>query len=149
MEKFALQQKTLPVMGGYDETGQMTTDPQKILETKRSLPIGYWKGSGLALLLDLLATILSGGKSTFEITAQKIESAVSQVFIAINLSSLPNSSGINSIINSIIKDYHSAEPDDTSNNILYPGERVLQTRKENIEIGIPVNIDIWNEILAL
>ena len=149
MEKFAMQQKTLPVMGGYDETGQMTTDPQKILETKRSLPIGYWKGSGLALLLDLLATILSGGKSTFEITAQKIESAVSQVFIAINLSSLPISSGINSIINSIIKDYHSAEPDDTSNNILYPGERVLQTRKENVEIGIPVNIDIWNEILAL
>ncbi|HLL42798.1 MAG TPA: 3-dehydro-L-gulonate 2-dehydrogenase [Segetibacter sp.] len=149
MEKFAMQQKTLPVMGGYDETGQMTTDPQKILETKRSLPIGYWKGSGLALLLDLLATILSGGKSTFEITAQKIESAVSQVFIAINLSSLPNSSGINSIINSIIKDYHSAESDNTSNNILYPGERVLQTRKENVEIGIPVNIDIWNEILAL
>jgi len=149
MEKFAMQQKTLPVMGGYDETGQMTTDPQKILETQRSLPIGYWKGTGLALLLDLLATILSAGKSTFEITAQKVESAVSQVFIAIKLSSLPNSSRINSIINSIIKDYHSAEPDDTNNNILYPGERVLQMRKENIEIGIPVNIDIWNEILAL
>ncbi|HEX8677536.1 MAG TPA: Ldh family oxidoreductase, partial [Segetibacter sp.] len=95
MEKFAMQQKTLPVMGGYDETGQMTTDPQKILETQRSLPIGYWKGTGLALLLDLLATILSAGKSTFEITAQKVESAVSQVFIAIKLSSLPNSSGIN------------------------------------------------------
>lgn len=149
MEKLAMQQKTLPVAGGYDETGQMTTDPQTILETKRSFPIGYWKGSGLALLLDLLATILSGGKSTFEITAQKTEAAVSQVFIAIKLSSLPNSSLINSVINSIIKDYHSAEPDNTSNNILYPGERVLQTRKENLEIGIPVNITVWNEILAL
>lgn len=149
MEKFAMQQKTLPVAGGYDETGQMITDPQKVLETQRSLPIGYWKGSGLALLLDLLATVLSGGKSTFEITAQKTESAVSQVFIAIKLSSLQNSSAINSVINSIIKDYHSSEPDDTSNNILYPGERVLQTRKENSENGIPVNTDVWNEILAL
>lgn len=149
MEKFAMQQKTLPVAGGYDETGQMTTDPQKILETKRSLPIGYWKGSGLALLLDLLATILSGGKSTFEITAKKIESAVSQVFIAIKLSSLQNSTIINSVINSIIKDYHSAAPDDTSDKILYPGERVLQTRKVNLEIGIPVDVTVWNEILAL
>ncbi len=149
MEKFAMQQKTLPVAGGYNETGQMTTDPQKILETQRSLPIGYWKGSGLALLLDILAAILSGGKSTFEITAQKSESALSQIFIAIKLSSLQNSSSINSVINSIIKDYHSAEPDNTSNNILYPGERVLQTREENTKKGIPVNIDVWNEILAL
>lgn len=149
MEKFAMQQKDLPVKGGYDETGQMTTDPQKVLETQRSLPIGYWKGSGLALLLDLLATILSGGKATFEITAQKTESAVSQVFIAIKLSFLQNSPAINSVISSVINDYHSAEPDDTSNPILYPGERVLQTRKENKENGIPVNIDVWNEILAL
>lgn len=100
-------------------------------------------------MLDLLAAVLSGGKSTFEITAQESESALSQVFIAIKLSSLQNSSAINSLINSIIEDYHSARPDDTSNNILYPGERVLQTRKENTENGIPVNIDVWNEILAL
>lgn len=149
MEKFVMQQKALPVVGGYDETGQMTTDPQKVLATQRSLPIGYWKGSGLSLLLDILATALSAGKSTFEITAHEVESALSQVFIAIKLSSLQNSSAINSVINSIIQDYHSAEPDDTSNNILYPGERVLQTRKENSEKGIPVNTAVWKEILAL
>lgn len=149
MEKFAMQQKVLPVPGGYDEAGQMTTDPKKILETQRSLPIGYWKGSGLSLLLDLLATILSGGKSTFQITAQKSESSVSQVFIAVKLSSLHNSFAINNIINNIIADFHNAAPGGTSDKIRYPGERVLLTRKENTENGIPLNSKVWNEILAL
>lgn len=149
MEKFAMQQKVLPVPGGYDEAGQITTDPQKILQTKQSLPIGYWKGSGLSLLLDLLATILSGGKSTFQITEQNTESAVSQVFIALKLSSLYNSPAINGIINSIITDYLTAEPKSTTDKMLYPGERVLQARKENLINGIPVNKDIWDEILAL
>lgn len=149
MEKFSMQQKPLPVPGGFDETGQMTTDAGKILETKRSLPIGYWKGAGLALLLDLLAAILSSGNATFQVTAQKVESGVSQVFIAIKLSSLSNSSAINNLINNIIADYQDAEPVEDSDKILYPGQRVLQTRKENTQNGIPVNIDVWNEILAL
>lgn len=149
MEKFAMQQKPLPVPGGYDEAGQMTTDPKKVLQTQRSLPIGYWKGSGLSLLLDILATILSGGKSTFQITEQKSESAVSQVFIAFKLSSLYNSSAINNVINGIIADFHNAAPGETSDKILYPGQRVLLTRKENTENGIPVNSKVWDEILAL
>jgi len=149
MEKFAMQQKPLPVPGGYDEAWQMTTDPKKILETQRSLPVGYWKGSGLSLLLDLLTTVLSGGKSTFQITEQKSESAVSQVFIAVKLSSLYNSSAINNVINNIIADFHNAAPGGTSDKIRYPGERVLLTRKENTENGIPVNSKVWEEILTL
>lgn len=149
MGKFAMEKQELPVPGGYNEMGQMTTNPEEILKTKRSLPIGYWKGSGLSLLLDLLAAILSGGKSTFQITEQKIESAVSQVFIAIKLSLLNNSYAINSVINSIISDYHNSLPDDSFNRILYPGERVLLIRKDNTERGIPVNKQVWDEIIAL
>jgi len=149
MEKFAMEKKLLPVPGGYDETGQMTTDPREILKTQLSMPIGYWKGSGLSLLLDLLATILSGGNSTFQITQHRVESAVSQVFIAVKLSALNNSGGINNIINSIIEDYHSSLPDSSFNKIFYPGERVLQTRKDNFERGIPVNKQVWDEITAL
>lgn len=149
MEKFAMQGKTLPVPGGYDEKGQMTTDPTKVLKTQRSLPIGYWKGSGLSLLLDILAAVLSSGRATYEITEQKVESAVSQVFIAISLSNLHNSSAINTVINNIVRDYHSASPDDSNNAILYPGERVLQTRNKNSVEGIPVNMEVWSEILKL
>ena len=33
--------------------GNLTSDPGAIEESRRILPTGYWKGSGLALALDL------------------------------------------------------------------------------------------------
>src|SRR5690606_12554923 len=63
MEMQRLKGGQLPVPGGFDKNGNLSTDPDAILETKRTLPIGYWKGAGLSLLLDLLATVLSGGLS--------------------------------------------------------------------------------------
>jgi LDH2 family malate/lactate/ureidoglycolate dehydrogenase len=48
-------------------------------ETKRALPIGFWKGSGLTIVLDMIAASLAGGQSTHEIQAQGAEYAVSQV----------------------------------------------------------------------
>ena len=36
-------------------TGELTRDPAAIEASRRLLPIGFWKGSGLALVLDLVA----------------------------------------------------------------------------------------------
>jgi 3-dehydro-L-gulonate 2-dehydrogenase len=148
MELKKIQGEELPVSGGFDENGKLTTDPEKILQTNRSLPIGYWKGSGLALLLDILATILSGGLSTHEISRQKAEVNVSQVFIAINISKLQNSSAIAMALDQIIEDYKNAEPDNNVGSIRYPGENVVRIRKENLENGIPVTKQIWDEIMS-
>jgi LDH2 family malate/lactate/ureidoglycolate dehydrogenase len=54
------------------KTGNLTKDPAAIIESRRPLPIGYWKGAGLSLLLDLLATILSAGLSTHEISKEML-----------------------------------------------------------------------------
>lgn len=148
METAAMKKEQLGVPGGYDEEGQITTDPGAIYASRRPLPIGYWKGSGLALMLDILATILSGGKSTHEISKEK-ETGVSQVFIAIDISKLKNYPLIQSSIENIIKDYHDSLPVNEKSDITYPGERVLRTRKKNTEAGIPVEDSIWNEILQL
>ena len=43
--------------------GNLTTDPGEIEKTWRVLPMGYWKGSGLSIALDLIATVLSDGNS--------------------------------------------------------------------------------------
>ena len=56
LESTRLAGRQLPVPGGCDEDGQLTTDPAAIEKSGRALPIGYWKGSGLSILLDLIAT---------------------------------------------------------------------------------------------
>jgi len=149
IESHARKGEGLSLPGGYDNNGELTTNPAEILESHRPIPIGYWKGTGLALLLDLLASILSGGLSTHEISKHKSEYGVSQVFIAFNIKKLSNYPGISRSINAIIEDYKNSSPESDTQKIVYPGEQVLLRRKENLSNGIPVEKVIWDEIIKL
>jgi 3-dehydro-L-gulonate 2-dehydrogenase len=149
MELQSLKGEKLPVPGGYDKDGNLSNDPDAILQTKRTLPIGYWKGSGLSLLLDMLATVLSGGLSVAEIDKLPAECNVSQVFIAINLSGLHHYNRIPDLLRNIIEDYHSSVPEKATGKVRYPGERILQLRRENSAHGVPVLKNVWDEIESL
>ncbi|MEO5602140.1 MAG: 3-dehydro-L-gulonate 2-dehydrogenase [Cyclobacteriaceae bacterium] len=142
------KKEMLPIPGGYDKKGNLTTDPAAIMESWRPLPIGYWKGAGLSLLLDVLATILSGGLSTSQISQQKFETNLSQIFIAIDISKLYNYSTIATAIQQIVDDYHASIPEKAGTKIRYPGEQVLAVRKENSEKGIPVLRKTWEEVIG-
>ena len=149
MEQVAMRNELLPVNAGFDKEGKLTNDPAAILATRRLIPTGYWKGAGLSLVLDLLSTILSAGLSTHEISKVPVEYGLSQVFIAIDLSKLGNHSSIAAAIENIINDYHQSVPDNESQKITFPGERVMQSRKKNTENGIPVLKKVWNLITEL
>jgi 3-dehydro-L-gulonate 2-dehydrogenase len=149
MELAAMKNEKLSFDGGFDAEGKLTKDPSAILSTRRVLPTGYWKGSGLALLLDILAAILAGGLSTAEISKENMEYGLCQVFIAIDLSALKNYASIATVVENIIADYHASVPIDESKKVTYPGERVLVTRKKNLAEGIPVQQKIWESILEL
>jgi 3-dehydro-L-gulonate 2-dehydrogenase len=138
----------LPVPGGFDAEGDLTTDASAILDSRRLLPIGYWKGSGLALLLDLLAAALSGGLATVEISKRKDEYGLSQVFIAFDMLQLVTRNQIESLVSAAIADLRQSVPGGTG-EVLYPGERVARARAENILKGVPVDAAIWGEILSL
>src|SRR5882672_1756721 len=100
----------LPVDGGFDSTGQLTRDPGAIEASGRPLPIGYWKGSGLALMLDLVAGLLSGGQVTHQIAADpEQESKLSQVFIAFDLRVLDGPGTSEEIADRVIR-YLQASP---------------------------------------
>lgn len=148
MELSVLKNEKLSVIGGYDKEGNLTNEPDLILESWRTLPIGFWKGAGLSFLLDVLAAILANGLSTHEITKQPAEMASSQVFIAIDMSKLANFTSITATIDTIIQDYKTSIPINEQSKISYPSERVLATRRKNTEGGIPVWESIWQEVLA-
>ena len=149
LELSSMKNETLSVYGGFDTEGTLTKNPAAILASNRPIPMGYWKGSGLALLLDLLATILSGGLATHEISTREGEYDLSQVFIGIDISKLGDHSNIAKVVQEIIDDYHRSVPAGESKKILYPGERVLLTRKNNSANGIPVIKEVWDEIRQL
>ncbi len=147
MELAAAKGEKLSVAGGYDSEGNISDDPNEILKSWRSMPVGYWKGAGLSLLLDILAAILSGGLATSEISKETVEYRLSQVFIAIDITKLGNHSSITQVIEKIIQDYHKSNPIDESKKITFPGERVLSIRKKNLENGIPVLETVWDLVM--
>jgi len=149
MELTAMKNENLQVYGGYDAEGNLTKDPAAIIKSRRPLPVGYWKGAGLSLLLDLLATVLSAGLSTHEISKRNIEYGLSQVFISISIKKLSGHSSIPVLIENIITDYKQSVPENELASISYPGERVLNNRRRNAENGIPVMKQVWDEILTL
>ena len=133
----------LPVAGGYDVNGELTTDPAALEASKRLLPIGFWKGSGLSLVLDMVAALLSGGSATFQIPLEpERETGLSQVFMAIRLP-IDQAESV-SLIEGVLA--YTQQSSSTGDRVRYPGERTLATRKRNLEEGIPVQPAVWDEV---
>ena len=149
LASYRMRGEQLPVDGGFDAAGKLTRDPAAIEASRRPLPIGYWKGSGLALMLDMVAGLLSGGQFTHQIIAEpERETNLSQVFIAFDPSSLSQAEMPARLVDEIIEHLQSPLPP-AGESVRYPGEQVLQTRKENLAKGIPVEPSIWREVQEL
>jgi len=144
LQQSSLKKEELPVYGGYDEEGNLTNDPSAIIKSRRALPIGYWKGSGLAFILDVLLTAISGGKSTAAINSTVKESGVSQFFLCLYKSDYNQM-----LIDEIIRYTKSSAPAGPGGHISYPGENTLATRRMNELNGIPVDKRIWEELLKM
>lgn len=139
----------LPVPGGYDSDGNLTRDPGIIMDGRRALPIGYWKGAGLSLVLDLIAALLSGGKSAYQIAQLGAEVSVSQVFIAFDMESTLAQEDRKQMVDEVIQDLQAAEPLEGHEPPRYPGEGMLNQRRESMENGISIEDSLWEQVLAL
>jgi 3-dehydro-L-gulonate 2-dehydrogenase len=140
--------KQLPVPGGYDTKGNITTDPAEIEKTWRVLPIGFWKGSGISIVLDMIAAALSDGNTVTEVgRLSEDEYALSQVMIAIDVERISQSR--EDVIKTIIDDIKASEKVNEGQEILYPNEPSYIVREENLKMGIPVHDEVWEQILAL
>jgi 3-dehydro-L-gulonate 2-dehydrogenase len=146
-----LKNKKLPYPGGFDNNGNLTDDPAAIEETRRVLPIGYWKGSGFSIMLDLIAALLSGGLSTSGIDKLNRGScgSCSQIFLAIDPLKNNSQEFVDNVLNETIGQLKSSVPANENERIYYPGEQSLKTRKENMSLGIPVDDDIWTRVKSL
>jgi 3-dehydro-L-gulonate 2-dehydrogenase len=127
----------LPVDGGFDSAGRLTRDPAAIEESQRVLPVGYWKGAGLALMLDMIAAILAGGLATHQIPMEpEREIGVSQIFLAMDPAALGPRSAAIEMADRIV----------ASSGSHYPGQRALELRAENRALGVPVEEAVWREV---
>lgn len=135
LASYRMRGELLPVPGGFDTAGELTRDPAAIEASGRPLPIGYWKGSGLSILLDMIAALASGGRATHEVQRHpEKETGLSQVFIALDAGS-----DASHVVDRVV----------ASLSVRYPGQRTLETRARSLAEGIPVEPSIWERVRNL
>jgi len=149
MLNFDREGKKLPFPGGFDSEGKLTDNPGEIISSQRPLPIGYWKGASLSLTLDILASLLSGGRATKDLSVSEGEMGPSQIFIVINPTLFSNESANDNLINEILSYFKSAETIDENTKIYYPGEIALNKKKKNIKEGIDLDDKIFQRVNEL
>ena len=150
LESTSMAGELLPYPGGFDTEGHLSTDPAAILKSWRVLPMGFWKGSGLSLVLDLVAAVLSQGHSTREIgTFGGDEYGLSQVFIVMDAGSGAAKGYADELISATVAHMKASPRDTDSGEIRYPGERELRVRKQHMAEGVDVDDRVWRSILAL
>ncbi len=141
----------LPFPGGYDRDGRLTDDPAAIEDSRRALPIGYWKGSGMAVMLDVMAALLSGGKPGYAMDAVRDGSCTGccQIFMVFDPEHFCGKTYAEELAAQMIAHIHASEPAEKGGAVRYPGEGVLITREENERLGIPVDETVWNTVRSL
>ena len=144
LQEYELRNEPLPVTGGYDNNGRLTTDAAAIYQSKKVLPIGYWKGSGLSMVLDMLVTALSGGRSVAKISESGAEYGLSQFFLCLQPQHM-DEAAIEEIIQYTKRDI----PSFSHNPVRYPGESVYAIRQKSLREGVEVNEHIWQQVMEM
>jgi 3-dehydro-L-gulonate 2-dehydrogenase len=130
--------------GGFDQQDRLTRDPSEILRSGRILPTGLWKGSAFAMVLDLAAAIISGGYTSREIGTHGAETALSQVFIAIDPSRYMSADQMEAMVEQSMDAHTGSNP-----GTRFPGQRSSSEGRVSREEGIEVPDALWEEILTL
>ena len=151
LQVMRLAGKQLPYPGGFDKDGNLTSDPGAIEESMRILPTGYWKGSSMALVLDMAAAMLSGGRSGDQMDDEGRGSCTgcSQIFIAFDPYLFSSEKEVEEMLTRRIDRVHHAKPQREGDTVSYPGERTVATRAEHLANGVEVDESVWNEVCAL
>jgi 3-dehydro-L-gulonate 2-dehydrogenase len=150
LASYSAKKEALPVPGGYDGEGTLTTDSAAIERSQRALPIGFWKGSGLSFVLDILGAMLGGGKATHQFSSDALaEVGQSQVFLAIAPSAVGETEQMRATVEGAIAAVHAATPVVEGKPARYPGEGALRVREESMRLGVAVEDAAWDGFVKL
>jgi 3-dehydro-L-gulonate 2-dehydrogenase len=150
LEVNRLAGRQLPVDGGFDDDGRPTRDPGTVERNRRIMPMGFWKGSGMSIVLDMIATLLANGQSVASVTEDmKDEHSVSQVFIAIEVDRLIPGRDKEEKLKRIMDYVVTAERSDPNVAIRLPGHEFPAMKRENEAQGIPIDPSVWARVKGL
>ncbi len=131
----------MPAGWAADKDGKPTTDPREGL-SGFLLPVGGHKGYGLAVMVDLLAGLLSGAAFLTNVQAWDKNPGIAQnlghVFILIDTSKLGSGAWLHSRMTEFQSILHETPAADPANPVIAPGEREMKAYEKSRQNGVSV-----------
>lgn len=153
--KLILAQKlgeSIPEGWALDADGNPTTDPKEG-RAGTLLPIGGPKGSGLAIMVDVLCGLLSDGPCGPHIRdlygEYRLPQQVGHMFCAIDISAFLPLARFSERADTMVQEIKSLPKVAGTEEILMPGERSAACRHRNTKDGIDLADAVWEELCAI
>ena len=132
-----------------DKQGKPITDPKRSAEGSL-LPIGGYKGYGLAVMIGLLAGALNNaavGKGTIDFNAHHdLVTNTGQTIIAVDPSAFGNKDDFIARVIELVNDLKSSTTLPGVKEIRVPGEGAAKTMAERQRLGIPVSPELLDAL---
>jgi uncharacterized oxidoreductase len=142
-----------PMLDGalLDHAGRPTTDPSVMYTEPRGvvLPFGEHKGSGLALVCELLAGAIVGSASVTSSTPPERGIINGMLSIVIDPARLSVRDSMMAEIDAMIAWTKSAMPADPDLPVLVAGEPERIARAQRVAKGIEIEDETWKQLSAI
>jgi LDH2 family malate/lactate/ureidoglycolate dehydrogenase len=136
----SLAGESIPEGWALDESGSPTTDPKRALKGSL-LPLGGPKGSGLALMIDVLSGVLSGSAYGLRLKSfHELEGAtgVGACFIAADIGRFVDPASFAATMADYVAEIKALRRQDGVDEIILPGELELKKEEESRRLGVEV-----------
>ena len=141
----------IPLDWATDKDGNPTDDPQKGFDGY-FLPLGGFKGLGMAHAIDILCGVMTGGafqnhiKNMFK--DPEDPSGTCHMFLAVDVSRLLGEEEIRARMQEY-RDYVRSIPTVSGKPLILPGELEAACQAERLETGIPLPETLYRELRGL
>jgi LDH2 family malate/lactate/ureidoglycolate dehydrogenase len=141
----------IPSGWAMDAEGNPTTSTQAALSGSL-MPLGGYKGSGLAMMVEILCGVLSGGAISTQLGGLRNRTQpfrVSQFFLAMEISRFMPLQQFTERMRNFIALVKSSAPAPGYEEVLVAGEPEWRSEAERSALGIPVDSSHWNNLVSL
>lgn len=131
----------LPERWALDKDGNPTTDPAAAIDGLL-LPIGDFKGAGLAMIMGILSSMLSGASYGIELGNMHDGPQAGQdghFVAAIRVGAFEDSEVFKARVDKAIREIHACTLSPGFDRVYAPGEKEARTREAYARDGIPLN----------
>jgi LDH2 family malate/lactate/ureidoglycolate dehydrogenase len=144
-----LGQPEIPAGWAFDSQGVPTTSTQAALSGSL-MPLGGYKGSGLAMMVEILCGVLSGGAYGTQMGGLRLTTQpfrVSQTFIAVDVARIMPLEQFRARMDDFITMVKSSAPAPGFDEVIVAGEPEWRTHAGRSANGIPLEPGHWNGLL--